>query len=480
MICLLSESMFNRDFLCIFPSISYQWLSVVVPNYSFLSFSVNFGFLACGMHYGWATSSIPLLTGGNYSFQITDNEGSWLISMMPVGSFFGDIIAAILVDVIGRKNLILFSTLPLALSWIVISLAPAAIYMFLGRFIAGIADGIAFTSIPSYLAEISDPEIRGLLCSTYPVTLFIGMLFMNVLQFFFSMNDSCYVAAGVILSSYIIIPWIPESPYFFLMKNNEKDAISSLQKFTGRKDVEEDVKRIIKGLEEEQINKGGFRDLFNNSMNLRTLVICLFLCASQQLSGITAIMSYSTQVFEQSKDIMDPTAANLVFFGVILIGSLLALLLVDHSGRKILLIISSALTTICLFVNGVYLAIYSGGGQEIQAIPITTTVVYAFVFSAGMNTIPMMVVTEILPSQVKGAGLCVTNFTFSLVSTLTVKYFSWSSDNFGLWVPFFTFGLFSILTLLFVVLFVPETRDKTLEEIQNAMRSGKKIEDSYE
>lgn len=444
----------------------------MIPTFFFL-FPVNIAFLAGGMHYGWPSSTIPLLTSGNYTFQISDSAGSWLVSMLPMGAFVGDIIAGLLINIIGRKKLLLFTTLPFSMCWLLIGLAPSAPYMFVGRFIAGMFDGIIYSVAPPYLAEISDPEIRGLIGCTYSLTLVVGILLMSMIEYWLSMQISCYIGAAIMLSTYLIVPWIPESPYFYLMKSNENAATKSLQKLTGKDDVSDDIKRIHIGLLEEHCADSTIVDLCKNSINFKAVLLSVFLCGSQQLSGITAITSYSTTVFDESKDIMDPFAANLIYFTMVLLGSITTLLLIDHFGRKKLLIFSYVLTTICLAINSSYLTIPSYRTETLHLIPLINMLIYAFVYSVGVNTVPMLIISEIWPAHLRAVGLCISNFAFSLCSTVAINYFTWSSDNFGRPAPFFTFMILSVIFVIMVWKFVPETKEKTLEEIQSQMR-GKK------
>lgn len=428
------------------------------------------------MHYGWPSTSIPILTSGNYTFQVNEDEGSWLVSMLPIGSVFGNIIATSLANVIGSKRLILFATLPLLLSWILIAVGPTVVYIFIARFLAGISDGISFTSVLPYLSEISDYQIRGMVCCIFPVMQVFGMLFMNLLQFFLPMSPACLVGASVTVLPWLILPWIPESPYFYLMKDDIQAAKYSLQKFTGRLEVCEDLDNIKKGLTDEHRNKGSFIDIFVEKLNRKALIIASLVYVAQQVTGINAVFSYSTTIFENAKEILDPHIANLIFYTLFFLGTIFALIIVDYAGRKVLLCTSVTLTGIALLINGLYLYLTSQGlttYTNLKYIPLLCIMIFPLLCSIGIFSVPCVLSSEILPSHVKAAGLSIINFIYVILVTMILKFFTFSSTYLGSFVPFFVFAGCCVISLLFIVFKVPETKKRTLEYIQMKIRSEK-------
>uniref|UniRef100_A0A6P7F6V3 Facilitated trehalose transporter Tret1-like n=1 Tax=Diabrotica virgifera virgifera TaxID=50390 RepID=A0A6P7F6V3_DIAVI len=439
--------------------------------------AANLGMLSIGLHYGWPSSAISVLKSGEYSFKMTEEEISWMIAVTPMGSVIGDVIAGFSMNIFGRKKMIWFSAIPLTVSWILIAVANSSGYLFAGRIIAGIVDGLLFTAIPPYLAEISDPEIRGFLGTTYLVTLVFGMLMSNVMLYFISIPAQAYIAGSVTLVMMIILPFLPESPYFYLLRSEVALAKESLQKFRGKGEVDDEIGRISKGImEEEKYAKGGLKELFLKPQYRNCLFLALSMTSLQQLSGILGIQSYCQEVFQETSNIIDPKVANLIYYLLYFLATLVALVLIDISGRKPLVLFSSVVVCITLFTISAYSYIKNSTHIDLSGyeyIQIVAILVYICAYSIGLNCVPILVSSEIFPSHIKSKAFCVINLCYSVVSTSVVKYFSWSASTFSLAVPFFTFAIFSFASVIILSIFLPETKGKTLEDVQLQMRSNK-------
>ncbi|KAJ8930370.1 hypothetical protein NQ314_016834 [Rhamnusium bicolor] len=230
------------------------------------------------MHYGWPSPYIPVLVEGNYTFRITSDEGSWLTVIPLIGAVFGAFFTGLIVDVFGRKRLIVFSSVPFIASWLLVGFAKSSVMMFVGRFLAGAADGLSFTAVPMYLGEIAEPEIRGLLASICPVCIVIGILLINIFGAYLALDMVAFIGTILPILLLIIFPWMPESPYFYLMKGNVEEARKSLQSFRGVEDVNAELNRMFKAVKEQNENKGSFFQLFTVKSNRKGMIITLGLC----------------------------------------------------------------------------------------------------------------------------------------------------------------------------------------------------------
>lgn len=134
-------------------------MPIILPKLIF--FPANLGIVCSEMHYGWPSPYIPVLLKGEYKFQISNEEGSWLAVIPLIGAVFGAFFTGLIVDIIGRKKLVIFSSLPFVVSWLMVGFAPSSVLMFVGRFLAGAADGLSFTAVPMYLGKYNDMEIKG-------------------------------------------------------------------------------------------------------------------------------------------------------------------------------------------------------------------------------------------------------------------------------------------------------------------------------
>ncbi|CAH0545997.1 unnamed protein product [Brassicogethes aeneus] len=443
------------------------------------AFTANLGIICSEMHYGWPSPSLPILINGNYTFQITSEEGSWIAVIPLIGAIFGAFVTGLVVDHLGRKKMVIFSSFPFVVSWLMIGLAKSSTLLYVGRFIAGATDGMSFTAVPMYLGEISEPRIRGLLASVCPVSIVLGLLLINVLGSYLPIDTTAYIATIIPILLFLLFIWMPESPYFHLIKGNKEAAKKSLVKFRGTTNVDEELDRMALGVKEQNENTGKFFDLFTVKCNRKALFIAFGLRTVQQLSGTTAIIIYCKTIFNEARHFMAPNIGPIIFFMVQLIMSAISSSIVDLTGRRPLLIISITGTSFTLLLNGIFL--YIKNCTEIDTtdfnfVPIIALIGFVVIFSVGLQTIPLLVMGEIFPTNVKAFALCTADIYFSVIATLVSKFFHWTNEAFGMHVPFFVFTFCCVVGLFFILHCVPETKGKTLEDIQRLLK-GEELQD---
>lgn len=227
------------------------------------------------MHYGWASPYLPELESGNYTFQITSGESSFLAVIPLIGAIFGAVIAALTVDLWGRKTVIVFSSIPFIVSWLLVGVATSATLLFVGRFIGGVCDGVSLTVAPMYLGEIAEPKLRGLLASICPLAGVLALLLMSILGAYLPLDTVAFIAMAIPFVMLIALPWMPESPYSYLMWGKQNKARKSLQIFRGYDDVDEELDLMTLAVKEQNETKGKFFELFTVKSNRKGLFVAL-------------------------------------------------------------------------------------------------------------------------------------------------------------------------------------------------------------
>lgn len=226
------------------------------------------------MHYGWSSHYLPILEKGNYTFQITKEESSYLAVLPMIGEIFGAIPAGIIVDLIGRKKSLIFSCMPFIASWLLIGFASSVVPMALGRFIAGISDGMLLTIVPMYLGEIAAPKSRGLLSSLCPVSIVVGVLIEYILGARLPLDVAAFLSISLPTFFLLTFCWMPESPYYFFMSGKQEKARKCLEALRGYENVNEDFERISSAVKDQSDDKGKLFDLFTVKSNRKGLLIC--------------------------------------------------------------------------------------------------------------------------------------------------------------------------------------------------------------
>ncbi|KAF2884943.1 hypothetical protein ILUMI_21220 [Ignelater luminosus] len=436
-----------------------------------------FNIICSGLFIGWPTSSLPKILNKNSTIPTTDDEGSWIATMLLVGGVCGSLTAAIILDRLGRKLIILFTSIPFFISWIIIAFANSASLIMVARFIAGISDGLVFCSVPVYLAEIAEPKLRGFIGSSITVACLFGMLLVNIIATHLSIKMTALVCSVFPLLLLVTFIWMPESPYYLIMKGKFAQARHSLTFFRRQEEVDDELKRLTTAVGEQNRNTGRYLDLFTVKSNRKAVYIVMGTRFGQQFSGAIAIMLYVQMIFKEIGDDISPITASIVYLGVQLLISFICTMFIDRIGRRPLLIASLIGTIITLFIEGCYFYIKDKTNIDVRSfslIPVITLILFEIMFSLGLHTIPLLLTGEMFPTNVKAFAVSFLDIYFCIISTIAIKLFQLTKDYFGLYIPFFVSCVCDILTLIFVMTFVPETKGKTLEEVQEELKGNGK------
>ncbi|XP_017771113.1 PREDICTED: facilitated trehalose transporter Tret1-like [Nicrophorus vespilloides] len=444
------------------------------PKYQYLAtFFATFSIMTSAMHYGWPSPSIPKLLDGSSQLTLTDEEGSWVAVMPLIGAVVGAISAGSLLDKIGRKKTILLTGVPYIVSWVIIAFCKNVELMYTARFLAGIADGLTFTAVPMYLGEIADPNIRGLLGSSCSIFLITGVLLINGLGLYMSVSVTALISTIMPIMLLITFSFMPESPYYSIMKDKYDEAKKNLKILKGIDDVDHEVNRLANAVKQQASETGSMMDLFKVASNRKAVIIMIGLRTVQQLSGITAITFYTKTIFDDAKTSISSELTTIIYYSVQLILTCMSSLILDKAGRRPLMIFSTIGIIISLSFEGAYLYIDSETSidvSEFTYIPVIALLTFIIAYSIGMGTIPVLMLGELFPTDVKAFALSLADIYFSVIAAVVSKFFQIMKDNFGMYVPFFCFTICTIFGLVFVLITLPETKGKTLEEIQDILK----------
>jgi sugar porter (SP) family MFS transporter len=452
--------------------------STIYPNS--LCFSGAFSVITSGINLGWTSPYLPQLLDPASPIPTTNDQGSWCAVMPLVGAPIGALIAAILTDLVGRKTTTLLIAPVILSSFVSIAFARTITVISIVRFVIGATEGALYTVLPIYIAEISDPQIRGFLTSTVAIAGIIGTLFINVIGQKYSIFASSLICASVPIIHFVTFLWMPESPYYYIKKRRYEDGERSLKILRGRDDVTEEMDELREVVERQEKSKARVMDLFSVPSNRRACFIFVIVCATNKFSGKNPCLFYTTMIFDEAGSTISSDMSVIIYCSVELLATFVATAVVDRCGKRPLFIISTLGCAISLLVLGTYFYLKDSQidnfVETFDWIPITFLVAYNVLFSMGLAFSTVTVVSELFPTNVKAVALGVAD-TFSVsMGTIASKFFQIANDQYGMYVPFWAFGVCCVVGLVLIVKFVPETKGKTLEEIQYCLmgRDGQK------
>lgn len=422
--------------------------------------------ISIGICQGYSAILLPQLES---DFKITSEESSWIASLGAVTNPIGSILSGLLAEYLGRKPSIILSSVPSIIGWIFIATATNINLMYTGRLITGIAAGMSIASY-TYVAEISAPSHRGLFQSLGPICASFGILLTYILGACVRWNIVALVSVAFSIFTLIGMQLVPESADYLLKKGRKNKAVKSLLWFQR---TNTDITRLSSGSEKVQTRK-----LYFTTGVMKPFFILVTLFLLQALSGIYTILYYAVNFFEEANLNIDEHMSSIIVGLIRFTMSVAAALLINRFGRRTLCIVSSGGMTVTMLLAGgyfLYYDLFSDEEKRFRVLPLFGILCNVFFSMVGMLPIPWILVGEFFPLRVRpimgGIVICLAQtFTFVCVKiyhdTIALLHFSGT---------LMMFCFVSLFALLFCAFVLPETKDKSLDEIETIFKKKTEI-----
>jgi sugar porter (SP) family MFS transporter len=415
-------------------------------------------------------------------FDLTKMELGWSVASLTLTASLAMMLAGPLSDRLGRRPVLMIAAVLFAASALASAVAPSFITLVGARMLGGLGVGAALIIAPMYIAEIAPAEMRGRMVSFNQLNIVIGIsaaFFTNYLILRLGQSDLAWAHAlrlgewnwrwmlGVealpAIFYFLALFAVPESPRWLVMNGKDDDARRVLERVADSARAKADIEAVKASLRYEQsTERTPLRELFRPGMRL-VLVIGVSVAILQQVTGINAVFFYAPMIFEQSGIGTDASFMQAVLVGLVnLVFTVLAIAFIDRVGRRPLLIAGLSGIAVCMLLLS-----YSFSAAEMNPTVILVGIL-GFVASFAMSLGPVMWVlfSELFPNQSRGLAISFVGLINSAVSFAVQLIFPWELENFGNSVTFLIYGLFAIAGLMIVVRLLPETKGKSLEELE--------------
>ncbi|XP_015109398.1 facilitated trehalose transporter Tret1 isoform X2 [Diachasma alloeum] len=435
--------------------------------------TVSLGSMVVGFSCSYTSPALPSMNA-TAPFEFDEQISSWIGSVLPLAALFGGIVGGPLIEYLGRRNTILATAFPFIGAYLLIAMANTYWLVLAGRALCGLCVGIASLSLPVYLGETIQPEVRGTLGLLPTAFGNIGILICFVAGRYLDWSYLAFLGACLPVPYLLLMFLIPETPRWYISKGRTKRARKSLEWLRGKNaDVTEELGGVEKTHVESERNSGhSALEVLLQPKNMKPLAISLGLMFFQQLSGINAVIFYTVEIFKSAGSSIESNLSTIIVGIVNFASTFVATALIDRLGRKILLYISSAAMIVTLATLGFFFYFKEHNYEGVSAVgwlPLVSFVIYVIGFSLGFGPVPWLMMGEILPAKIRGpAASIATGFNWSCTFIVT-KTFKDIIGIIGASGTFFTFAIICVAGLVFVIILVPETRGRSLEEIERRL-----------
>ncbi len=474
-------------------------MSTTKINIYFITIVITLG----GLLFGYDTG---VINGTQFYFskyfELTGALKGFIVSSALLGALVGAACAGIISKAIGRKKSLIIAALLFMISaWgsgLPSMLPESTTLLVVFRLIGGIAIGMASMNAPMYIAEIAPAKNRGVLVTFYQLAVVIGFFVVFLVTYFIgaklseseniafgwrNMFWSELIPAGLFL---ILLFFVPKSPRWLMIKGKEEEAENILTRIHGEEIASKEIKEIRDSIKAE--STAIKVSIFSKTM-LPIVVIGTILSILQQFTGINAVLYYGADIFEQALGFGqdDILLQQILLATVNLIFTFIAMFTVDKLGRKPLLIIGGFGMLIGFLIMGFtlyfsdYSQINSAGLPTISTfegiLSLIGVLIFIGAFAMSMGPIVWVLLSEIFPNKIRSAAMAVAvaaqwlaNYfvsqTFPIVVESDANRLIMDGGTWNNALPYFLFSGFIVIIILFVWKYIPETKGKTLEEME--------------
>jgi MFS transporter, SP family, arabinose:H+ symporter len=439
-----------------------------LPFVLLLTATAALGGLLFGFDIAIITGAGPFLIE---HFKLGDLSLGWAFSSLLFGCVIGSILAGRCTDFYGRKKILLWVAVLFAVTSVATGIAPSFTVFILARFLGGLAVGGASILSPMYVAEVSPPSVRGRMGALYQMSIVVGILASYCINYLLRdlgpMNWRWMFITGVIPAAlfFVLLLRAPETPRFLSMVGKHREAFALLERIGGRESAEFEMSKIRASLTEK---RQAWSELLRPGIR-RAVVVGFWLAILIHVSGINTIIDYAPTIFRSAGWKIDAALFSTFIIGAANVGfTLISFWTIDRYGRKPLYIVGSLgmAAALALLAAAALTGHFRGG------IVLALILTYLAFFDSCIGPVFWTLVPEIFPNRIRGTAMTVPVLTQWVANAMVVLFFPLAFNQAG---KALTLGFLCAMALaqaVFTWFFVPETKNKPLEEIEEFWKKG--------
>lgn len=437
------------------------WITFVAIN----------GGLLFGLNMAGIAGATDMIKG---EFSLTDSGLGTVAALLTIGCLIGALFTGGFTEKYGRKNVMIFTAVVYIISALGSALSTSSAMLTIFRVLSGLAVGATSVVGPMYISEISPAHRRGTLVSMNQFAITIGIVVAYVIDYLvMDMGDGSWRYMLVIPALFGVIYLIllltsfPKSPRWLLSKHRREEAVAVLEKIGGKALIEKELPEMEQSvLAEQGKQKVKFSEIFRGKIG-KIVLIGTLIAALQQITGINAVIMFSPDIFQVAGSAKGDSMMQAMIVGLVnFLMTIVAIWLVDRKGRKTLLLWGA----VGMIISLAYLTFEFAKPVQNGTGVLIALLVYISFFSASFAPVMWVIISEIYPNRIKGVAMSFSTAVSWLCTFLTVYFAPVIQGTLGLHYLFAIFGIFSIIAFIFVKIWIPETKGKSLEQIEKELK----------
>ncbi len=427
-----------------------------------------------GLLFGYDTAVISGAIGFmEEHFSLDEVQKGWVASCALIGCILGAAGAGMLSDSLGRKKVLLLAAVLFTVSAVGAALPRNATEFVIARILGGLGIGMASMLSPLYIAEVAPARIRGRMVSLNQLAIVGGMVVVYYVNSLIAqLGDNSWnvlvgwrwmFASGTLpaVLFFVLLFLVPESPRWLTKQGREDEAMAVLTRIGGPAQAESQMNDIRATIAEES---GSLAQLFEPGMRT-PLIIAVVLAVLQQITGINVVLYYAPEIFKSAGVKATQAIGDTVTVGIVnMLFTLVAIWVVDRLGRKPLLLIGSVGMGASLALLGGAFAMKQLEGPWV----LLFVLCYVATFAMALGPVVWVIMAEIFPTQIRGRAMSIATVCLWTACYLVSQTFPWMLKHLGGPATFWLYAAICLVTIVFVAIYVPETKGKSLEEIERS------------
>ncbi|XP_059474759.1 facilitated trehalose transporter Tret1-like isoform X3 [Neocloeon triangulifer] len=432
--------------------------------------------IGSGMTSGFSAVLLPQLRASDSDLPISEDDTSWIASMAALPMALGCLAGGFSMERLGRKRTNQLLCVPFIAGWLLLAVAQNVTALLVARFLTGLAVGILGPVGLIYIGETSAPQYRGVLLAAISLAVSTGILLSHLFGALLHWRLAAALCALAPLIALILVLVSPESPAWLVAQGRPSDAQDAFRWLRGSDpEASAELQSLLHKRPDAAAAAAadeGWRSRLARPSFVKPFLLMNVFFVIQQFSGVNAVAFYTVAIFQQTLgDGVDEYLAMAVLDVARLVMSLVTCVLLRRLGRRPLALTSAAGTGLCLLLLAAFLRFRDATWAAFEWTPVALLVGYMGFVSVGLVPLPWVMTGEVFPAAVRGVGSGATSCLGFLVFFVVVKsgpamFASMGSDG-----TFLLYGLVATFGGVFLYFFCPETKNRTLQEIEDAFEN---------